>query len=146
MTTTVRNATERTAPTVWAALVPSLIIGSACVSVGLVAAGTAGGWGAGIGAMLVVGFFWLGQAALNVVRFFAPGLFLVFALLTYLLQVVLLLAVFASFQRNPGWSDRISPTALGLTVIACTVAWTVGLIVADRQQRTPLYDDGGGAR
>jgi len=72
-----------------------------------------------------------------------PGLFLVVGLLTYVLQVVALLAVFASFRRGQGWTEQVSGRSLGLTVIVCTAIWTVGLVVASHFSRVPLYDASG---
>lgn len=131
------------APLLRAAVLPSLVAGVVCASAAAATAGVDALLGALLGSALVVGFFWAGQATLEAVRSVRPELFLVIALLTYTLQVVVLLAVFASFRRNESWSEHVSTTTLGLTVIACTWVWTVGLIVASRRQRVPLFDVGG---
>jgi hypothetical protein len=72
-----------------------------------------------------------------------PSMLLLVAMLTYVLQVVCLLAVFASFAA---WSDDISTRALGITIIACTICWTVGLVLSSRRQRIPLFDLDGETR
>ena len=129
-----------------AVVLPSVAVGLVCALVGLLVDGSAGVYGALLGTGLVVGFFALGRAALTLVRTVAPEMFLVVGLLTYLLQVVVLLAVFAGFRSNADLRAAVSTTALGLTVIACTLVWTTGLVVAARRERTPLYDLGGDGR
>ena len=143
---TTARSTRRAVPVGRAVVLPSLVVGLICALAGLLAEGSSGLYGGLIGVGLVVGFFWLGRAALLVVRDVTPEVFLVFGLLTYLLQVVVLLAVFAGFRRHDEWSDAVSTTTLGLTIIACTVVWTVGLIIASRRDRSPIYDLGDDAR
>ena len=145
--------TARTATTasplmllVRAALVPSVCGGTVCGLVFLATDGSAGAAGSVMGAVLVIAFFCLGRLVLEAMRVTDAWVYLVIALLTYGLQVVALLALFAAFQRNPSWETSVSPTALGVTVIVCTVVWTTGLVIASRRERTPLYDLGGRAR
>jgi hypothetical protein len=144
--TTAEMARTPLAPLVRAAILPGLLVGAVSAGVGFLAAETPGLWGALIGALLVTGFFTLGQVVLHSMRSVQPSLFLLVGLLTYLLQIVILLAVFASFSKHESWEDTISPTALGLTTIACTAIWTVGLVVASTRERIVLYDLGGDAR
>lgn len=127
------------------AVVPSVVAGLLCAAVAAGVAGSDAMWGALLGTLLVTGFFWFGQVVLHTLRTIAPGLFLVVGLLTYTLQVVALLAVFASFRRGEGWAEHVSGTALGVTVIVCTAIWTVGLVVASHFSRVPLYDASGRA-
>ncbi|MBA2573418.1 MAG: hypothetical protein H0V02_01325 [Nocardioidaceae bacterium] len=146
--TTARTATPGSplALLVRASLVPSLVGGAVCGLFFLFVDGSAGLAGAGLGAVLVIGFFCLGRFVLEVMRVTDAGVYLVIALLTYCLQVVALLALFAGFQRNPSWETHFSTTAIGVTVIACTLVWTTGLVLASRRERTPLYDLEPGAR
>ncbi len=121
----------------------SLVVAAAALPVAALAAGQRGVLGAALGAALAVGFFGLGHVVLMRMRHVDPVMFLVVALLTYALQVLCLLVVFGSFAA---WSDDVSGRSLGLTIIACTAAWTAGLVVASRRQRIPLFDLGGEAR
>jgi len=143
--TTAGTSDSPLAPLVRLALVPSVVAGLACAAVGAGTAGSEAMWGAVLGTLLATGFFWFGQVVLHSLRRITPGLYLVVGLLTYTLQVVALLAVFASFRRGEGWAEYVSGTALGVTVIVCTAIWTVGLVVASRFSREPLYDAGGRA-
>ena len=141
---TTAGTTDRPlAPLMRMALVPSVVAGLVCAAVYAAAAGSDAMWGALSGTVLVTGFFWFGQVVLHALRTIAPGLFLVVGLLTYTLQVVALLAVFASFRRGEGWAEHVSGTALGVTVIVCTAIWTVGLVVASYFSQLPLYDASG---
>lgn len=144
--TTAALARTPTAPLVRAAVLPGLLVGLVAAGVAALVDGTAGFWGALLGAGLVTGFFTLGQVVLNIVRSALPALFLLVGLMTYLMQVVILLAVFASFSRNEQWADSVSPTALGFTIIVCTAVWTVGLVVASTRERIVLYDLAGDER
>jgi len=122
------------------ALLPSVVAALICAVVGGLLEGGPGLLGAAAGGTLVIAFFWFGQTVLQLVRTLEPGYFFLFAMLTYLLQVVALLATFASFRRNPQWSEHVSTTSLGLSIVACTAVWSVGLVVAATKERIPLYD------
>ena len=148
--TTARSAAPRRAPWVRAAVLPSLVVGLLATAVSAAADGSAGAWGALLGLVLVTGFFVLGQVVLSVLRSIEPVMLLLVALMTYGLQIVVLLAVYASFQRHPSWGDAVSTQALGITVLACTAVWLVGIVWASRRERIllfePLPDDGSEAR
>ncbi|MGH3507223.1 MAG: hypothetical protein ACRDO2_08485 [Nocardioidaceae bacterium] len=140
--TTARDAT-RTTSLVQGAFVASLVAGLASIVVAGIVEGVAGLYGALVGTGLVILFFALGHVVLTRVRSVEPAMFFLIAMLTYVLQVVCLLAVFGSFAS---WSSGVSATALGLTIVVCTLAWTTGLVVSSRRQRIPLFDLGGEAR
>ncbi len=143
---TTAGTTDKTlAPSVRLAVVPSLGAGLLCAAVGAVRTGPQAGWGALVGTAMAVGFFWLGHIVLNAVRPVRPDLFLVAALATYTMQVVALFAVLALFDRNPSWTDRVSSTAIGVSIIVVTAVWSMGLVVASKRHRAPLYDLAGGA-
>ncbi len=122
------------------AVVPGLLAGGVCALIGLLVADLPGLLGAALGSTLVLGFFSTGQVVLQAARSVTPSSLMVIALMTYILQAVVLLGTFAAFRRNPDWAEAVSPTALGLTVIACTAVWTVGLVLASTRARIPLYD------
>lgn len=140
--TTARDAT-RSASQVLGAVLASLVAGLVCAVVATTATGTSGLYGALIGAGLVIVFFGLGHLVLTGLRSVEPATFFLIAMLTYVLQVMCLLAVFGSFAS---WSASVSDTALGLTIVVCTLVWTAALVVTSRRQRTPLFDLGGEPR
>jgi hypothetical protein len=136
--TTARKTTG-TVPVVRDAVALSLLAGLVASLVALLTAGLPGLYGTIIGTVVVVAFFVLGHLALSVVRNVDPGMFFLIAMLTYVLQVV---ALFGFFRTFATWSADVSATALGGTIVACTVCWTIGLVLSSRRQRIPLFDLG----
>lgn len=127
-------------------LVPTVVVVGGCVLVSSLVAQAPGLRGALLGASLTSGFFLSGQLVLSAVRSIAPHLLMIIALLTYALQVVVLLAVFSAFHSGARWSEHTSTTSLGVTILVCTAAWTVSLVGVARQERVVLYDLDEGVR
>ncbi|MDO9377863.1 MAG: hypothetical protein Q7T56_03365 [Nocardioidaceae bacterium] len=141
-TTPVARHGSAIAPTLLPSLVPSVAVGAVCVVVATLTAGSSGLWGALLGAGLVVVFFTLSLVVLGAARGVAPSLVLVLALSLYVGKVAALLLAFVALTRAGVLGDQLDRTSLGVTVIAATLAWTVGEIVASVKQREPLYDLG----
>jgi hypothetical protein len=80
-------------------------------------------YGAAVGAAVVLGVFGGGSVAVSVVARALPGASLLFALLTYTLQVVVLLVIFAGLDDAGMLGTRIDRQWLSGTVIAGTLAW-----------------------
>lgn len=138
--TTANPALTRPAPWVRAAVLPSAAAGLLTAGVAAGVSGEPGLWGSLVGLVLVTGFFSLGQLVLSVFRSIEPTLLMVIALTTYGLQVVVLLAVYATFARHPSWDEQVSTQALGTTVLVCTMVWLTGLVWASRKERIPLFE------
>lgn len=141
MTTEARAMTPL-APLARAAALPSLAVGAVVAVIAFLVVGSPGLVAAIAGTLLVTAFFATGQVVLYAVRDIYPGLLLVIALLTYALQVVVLLAIYAAFQRSGATADNFSTTAFGWSVLASTAVWTVGLIRVAKRERIPLYELG----
>ncbi|GAB6986180.1 hypothetical protein [Nocardioides pyridinolyticus] len=116
------------------------------VSVGLVltlvaalVAGPAAAWGALVGTLLVVGVFGFGSFTVNLVAAVMPAAALVVALLTYVLQVLVMGLVFYGLSGSGLLDDTIDRTWLGGSVIAGTVAWLVVQVVVATTRRIPVY-------
>ncbi|RJS46898.1 hypothetical protein [Nocardioides cavernaquae] len=97
-------------------------------------------YGAAVGAAVVLGVLGGGSMAVSVVARALPGASLLFALLTYTLQVVLLLAVFAGLDDAGILGTRIDREWLSGTVIAGTLAWILVQILVATRARIPAYD------
>lgn len=138
--TTARSAAHRPAPVVRAAVIPSVVAGCVCGGVATGYAGRPGLYGAMMGLVLVLTFLGFGHVTLQTVSVVNPHFQLVIALLTYGLQVVALLAVFAAFQDNPAWTEAISAAAAGVTIMVCAVVWSAGRVIAAGRERRPLFD------
>jgi len=142
--TTVRSTPERRAPVVRWAIAPSGAAGLICIGAATLVWGRAGLYGALGGMLLVVTFLGLGQLTLQLASVVNPSFQLVIAVLTYGLQVVALLAVYAAFQNSLAWTEAISSAAVGVTIMVCAVVWSAGRVVAATKERAPLFDTEGG--
>lgn len=138
--TTVRSTPERRAPVVRWAMAPSAAAGLICVGAATFVWGQEGLYGALGGVLLVVMFLGLGQLTLQLASVVNPSFQLVIAVLTYALQVVALLAVYAAFQNSAAWTEAISSAAVGVTIMVCAVVWSAGRVVAASKERAPLFD------
>jgi ATP synthase protein I len=142
--TTADMAKTPLAPLVRVAILPGLGVGAASAVVAFIAVGVPGFLGALLATVLVTGFFTLGQLVLHVVRWLDPAALFIIAMLTYVMQVVVLLAVFASFRNNDAWGGTVSAKVAGITIIVLAVTWSFGLLAAARRGRTLVYDLEGG--
>lgn len=119
-------------------VVPCAAVGLVAVAVATATGGAHGAVGALVGVALVAVVFSLTLATMRVTRRVAPELTLGMALLTYTTKAAALgLALVA--WRDATW---MSTTALGATVLACTVAWLAGQVRSYAAMRVPVY---GGA-
>jgi hypothetical protein len=112
----------------WAVPTATAAVGAACAVAGGIAAGTSGAVSALLGLLVVLGFFVTGIVPLLLVRGedeSSKGLATGILLLTYTLR----LAVAVAVLRVGAEADRLDRRWLGLSVIACTLAWTAGQVV-----------------
>ncbi len=91
--------------------------------------GSAAAIGAAAGALLVLSFFTFGAISVNLVATVAPRASMLFALLTYTLQVLLLAVVLVGVGRSDLAPDTLEPRWLGGTVMVGTLAWMAALLV-----------------
>jgi ATP synthase protein I len=124
-------------------VVPVLVLTAVCAVVAGVRVGEQGAWGAVLGGLIVCGFFASSPAALGPVTKVSPHLSVLVALVFFVTKVVALLALFGVFLGPEGLGDRVNDSALGITVIVTTLAWTTLQIRAARHSRLPLYDLSG---
>lgn len=105
-----------------AAVIPTAVVGLVAVIVAAFLAGAEGALGAGIGVAVVALFFTIGLAAVAYASRISPTIMMAAAMGTFLLKVLLLAVLLESFEDATLWH----PTAFTLTVIACTICWTIG--------------------
>lgn len=112
-----------------------------CVAVvGAFTSGAEAFYGALVGTLLVVGIFSFGAFTVHVVSNLMPSASLMFALLTYTMQVVLMALAFAVLDGSGALDDGLDPLWLGTTVIAGTCCWLVAQVVLTARRRIPVYD------
>jgi ATP synthase protein I len=119
-----------------AALVAGLVVSL----VGALTSGEAAAYGALVGTGFVVAIFAFGSFAVNVVATVMPAASLLFAMVTYTLQVVLMALVFVALNRSGALDGTLDREWLAGAVIAGAGCWMVGQIVAATRARIPVYD------
>jgi ATP synthase protein I len=110
------------------------------VALGTITAGSAAASGAAIGSALVLLFFGSGALVVNAIASVSPAASLLVALLTYLLEVVAMGAVFAALARSGALGGAVDGTWIGVVVIALTLVWLGAQTFAAMRSRQPLYD------
>ncbi len=125
-------------PLVGAALVSSaLVVGIAALAA--LSAGASGLRGSLIGGVLAVSVFLVGTFTVNVVSGLVPALSLLVAMLTYVLQVVVMaLVVLALVRSGFGGQQEFRQWFAG-SVIAVTMVWMSVQVWLFTRQRIPAY-------
>jgi ATP synthase protein I len=118
------------------AAVPAVIVGVLAVVLGWVLRGPQAALGAALGAIVAIAFFAVGQYVLGRILSGNPDLALSGGLLLYLTQVLVLFGLIV-LLRDATWLDG---RVFGVTVLAVTIAWIVGSIVANMRVKV-LYVD-----
>ena len=100
--------------------------------------------GAGIGTLIVVAFFTVGQVVVGAVLRSAPQMAMSVALMVYLVKIGVLFIFIILFQGTTAFDTKV----FALTIVACTLAWTIAevwifartkvLYVDPQQERPPL--------
>lgn len=128
----------------WSALVRAAAVAAAGGLLLSLAGFALGGSAAGLGALagtaftlvvLVVGAFgvhWVSRTM--------PAISLLFALLTYTFQVVLMGLLFVVLQTSGVLDGPLDRTWFAATIIAGTAVWLVAQVVATTRQRIPVYE------
>jgi len=96
--------------------------------------------GAAAGGVLTLAVFTLGVAAVGFVARLLPGASLLVALMTYVLQLLVLALVVAAIDGADLGAETLSRGWFAAGVIAVTLTWVVGQLVAATRQRIPVYD------
>lgn len=110
----------------------------------LVAASATTGSAAVLGVLVAAGIvlvvFGLGTAAVSVVARILPSAALMIAMVTYLLQVVLMAVILTVLQRSGLLGDEIDRAWLGGAVIVLAFVWLIAQTIATATARIPVYD------
>jgi ATP synthase protein I len=100
---------------------PTLAVGVVATVVSGLVAGTPGVIGAVLGTVIVLVFFSVGQLVLGRVLRDNPQLAMTVAMTLYLVKVGVLFGLIILLAGTTAFSTK----AFGLTIVACTLAWTV---------------------
>ena len=96
--------------------------------------------GAATGGVVTLAVFALGITVVALVARLMPSASLLVALMTYALQLLVLALVVAALERADVGSEVLSRGWFAAGVIAVTLLWLVGQLVAATRQRIPAYD------
>jgi ATP synthase protein I len=105
-----------------AAAIPTALVGLIAVIVAAFLSGTKGALGAGIGVLVVAAFFTISLIAVAYAARISPTMMMAAAMGTFFTKILVLAVLLEYFQDATVWNPR----AFGLTVIVCTICWTIG--------------------
>jgi ATP synthase protein I len=105
-----------------AAAIPTALVGLIAVIVAAFLSGTNGALGAGIGVFVVAAFFTISLTAVAYAARISPTMMMAAAMGTFFAKILVLAVLLEYFQDATVWNPR----AFGLTVIICTICWTIG--------------------
>lgn len=118
----------------------ALVAITVTAAVGVFVEGRAGVAGALTGGVIALVFFSLGALFLGFAVRISPQHAVLLALLTYTFQVVLAAAAFAVISDSGAVDSTLSAVWVAAGLIAATLGWMVGQIVATMTARIPVYD------
>ncbi|GAA4370377.1 hypothetical protein [Nocardioides caricicola] len=139
-TETTRAPRDRNAVALVRTASATLVLGLLAALLGALVSGSAAAYGALVGTVIVVGVFGFGTLAVNAVASLMPAAALMFALLTYTLQVLAMGLVFVALSGSGLLDETISREWLGGTVIVGTLGWLTVQIVLATNRWIPIYD------
>ncbi|MFC4534418.1 hypothetical protein [Sphaerisporangium dianthi] len=105
-----------------AAAIPTALVGLIAVVVAAFLVGSKGALGAGIGVVVVAAFFTISLIAVAYAARISPVIMMATAMGTYLVKILVLAVLLERFADATTWD----PQSFSLTVIACTICWTIG--------------------
>ncbi|MFI9841300.1 hypothetical protein ACIHFD_29995 [Nonomuraea sp. NPDC051941] len=118
------------------AAIPTFAVGVVAVAVSLLTVGGKGALGAAIGTLLVGVFFSISVVAVSYAARVSPQMMAIAAMVSYLVKVVAIMVVLASFRDTTAWNTQ----AFAWTVVVCTLVWT-GFEVRAFMKTKILYVD-----
>lgn len=116
------------------------VLGGTLAVVAVLASGGAALLGVLAGLVLALAVFALGALGVYLVAGVMPSASLLFALVTYTLQVVAMLAAFALLDGSGAFGSTLDRQWFGIAVIVVTGAWLVAQIVLTTRARIPAFD------
>ncbi|WP_183100290.1 hypothetical protein [Nocardioides pelophilus] len=126
-------------PLVFAAAVTT-VVGVLVVLVAALASGEAASYGALVGTAIALVVFSFSAFAVDAVARLMPVASLMVALLTYTMQVLLMLVVFVGLNRSGALDDTLDREWLGGSIIVGVLVWTFAQLTASAKERIPAYD------
>ncbi len=120
--------------------VATAAFGSLLALIGAVVEGSSAAYGALLGTLLTIVVFGLGAAAVNLVAGILPTMSLIVAMMTYLLQLVVIWLVLSVLETTDLLDSTLSRAWLGGAVIIGALAWMAAQIGLHITRRVPVFD------
>ena len=118
----------------------TVVAGLVAALVGALVSGSDAAAGALAGTVFVVAVFAFGSFAVLAVAQAMPTFSLLFALLTYTLQVVVMGLVFVALTASDVFDGTLDRHWFAGTIIGGAAGWLVGQVVLTTRARIPVYD------
>ena len=96
--------------------------------------------GAAVGGALALAFLVFGSVTVYAATSLAPQSSMLVALMTFLLQVVLVAAVFLALDRSGVVGEQLAASWVAGGVVTAAVSWILAQLVASARARVPVYD------
>jgi len=119
-----------------AALAPGLLV----AGVGALVSGGDAAGAALIGALAVLAVLLFGSVTVDVVSGLMPHASLMVALLTYTLQLMLVVVLLVTLSEQPAFASLAERRWLFGGLLAVVLAWMAGQVTAAVRVRIPVYD------
>lgn len=122
-----------------------LAAGLLVVVLGAAISGRTGALGALVGGGVTLAVFAFGAVSVGLAARIQPRAALAVALVTYLLQVVVLVAFFAGLSRSGALDETLHRAWLAAAVVAVTLTWSALQVTSWMRGQAPLNSPGSGA-
>ena len=122
------------------AAIPTAAIGAIVAIAAAATKGSAGLTGAIFGAAIVVIFFTIGQVVLNRVIKTNPTMAMTVAMTMYLVKIAVLFGLLLIFKETTAFDTKV----FALSVLACTLTWTIAEVWAFGTQKVLYVEPGSG--
>lgn len=139
-TETTRGTRSGVASALLGAAAATLVAGLAVTFLGALTIGADAARGALVGTTITVLVFATGSLVVNMVAEVMPAASLMFALLTYTLQVAVMALVFMALSNSGALDSSLDREWLAAAVIAATMVWLLAQLVLTTRLRIPIYD------
>lgn len=122
------------------AVAVTTVVGALVVLVAALAGGGPAAYGALVGGLVAVVVVAFGAFTVDAAARLMPAASLLIALLTYTLQVLLMLMVFVAVTRAGVLGDTLDREWLGGAIIAVVLTWTFAHLTASAKARIPAFE------
>ncbi|MDN5744711.1 MAG: hypothetical protein L0H31_06260 [Nocardioidaceae bacterium] len=110
------------------------------VAIGAIVSGSPAAWGAAVGGVIAVGVFAFGAFTVDAVARLMPTASLMFAMLTYTLQIVLMALAFVAVNRSGLLDDELDRHWLGGAIIVGALVWLAVQVRMATTARIPAFE------